>query len=104
MGVRQFLLKNLNRNQEGGFDWKINLPVINAQIENVGEPLAPEPRVDRPSLFVRGAKSDYIRDEDLPGIKQQFPHSQLETVIGAGHWVHAEQPNQFLEIVKRFIA
>ena len=104
MGIRQFLLKNLTRNSEGGFAWKINLPAINEQIENVGEPLASEPKIERPTLFIRGSNSDYIRDVDLPGIEQLFPNSKLETVKGAGHWVHAEQPNLFLEIVKSFTA
>lgn len=104
LGVRQFLLKNLGRNSEGGYEWKINLPVISGQIENVGEALGEEERFEKPVLFINGAKSGYIkkeRDESL--IQQIFPKANIETIAGAGHWVHAEKPAEVIVKVRAFM-
>ena len=103
LGVRQFLLKNLGRNTEGGYEWKINLPVINDKIENVGEGLQEEDRFEKPTLFINGAASGYIKKADKPLIQQIFPQSEVQTIEGAGHWVHAEKPEEFVEKVKSFL-
>jgi esterase len=102
-GVRQFLLKNLYRNQDNHFDWRINLEVIDKNIENVGEALAEDVRIDTPTLFIKGSKSNYIKEEDEKLIKKIFRNSKIETVEGAGHWVQAEKPQQFIEAVRRFL-
>ena len=70
-GVRQFLLKNLYRT-ENGLDWRMNLTVISEQIENVGEPQTFKRTINTPTLFIRGAKSGYISDQDQQDIKQHF--------------------------------
>lgn len=104
LGVRQFLLKNLGRNSEGGYEWKINLPVINDQIENVGEALGEEEQFNKAVLFINGEKSGYIkRERDEPLIRQTFPKATIETVAGAGHWVHAEKPAEVIAKVRAFI-
>ena len=103
VGVRQFLLKNLKRTTTGNFEWKVNLPVIRGQIENIGEELDRELAVNIPTLFIRGGASDYILDMDFDQIAQQFPLSTIETVPNAGHWVHAEAPQEFLELVNEYL-
>ena len=102
LGVRQFLLKNLARNGQG-FQWKINLPVINDTIEIIGEGMEERMVTEKKVLFARGAKSDYVKDEDMPLIKTLFPNADLETVEGAGHWIHAEKPREMLALVNRFL-
>ena len=102
-GTRQFLLKNLGRNKDNGFEWTVNLDIINQKIEEVGKALPTDSIFETPTLFIRGNKSDYIKDEDLVLIRQHFPVSVLKTIEGAGHWVHAEKPVEFLEIVNEFI-
>lgn len=103
--VRQFLLKNLYRDENGAFAWRINLPVITAQIENVGRalPATPGTKIETPTLFVRGALSRYIRQEDLPLIDELFAHWEMKDVANAGHWVQAEQPTAFLQAVLPFL-
>ncbi|TRX62783.1 alpha/beta fold hydrolase [Fulvivirga sp. M361] len=101
-GVRQFLLKNLARN-ENGFQWKINLPVIDRNIEIIGEALTDTYATDKDVLFIRGALSDYISDSDNTLIKTIFPSSSIATVDGAGHWVHAEKPQELLQLVLNFL-
>lgn len=102
-GVRQFLLKNLTRDKDGHFKWKLNLPVIAQKIENVGEGLEEQLASDKPTLFIRGANSNYIRNEDMIVIVSIFPNAEVKTIEGAGHWVHAEQPEAFLSLVQQFI-
>ncbi len=103
MGTRQFLLKSLGRASRGGFEWKINLPVITKQIENVGEALPEGAHFDKSTLFVRGANSDYINEDDSAEIKEIFTNSTLVTIKDAGHWLHAEQPEVFTSIFKEFL-
>lgn len=103
LGVRQFLLKNLYRNEEGKFDWRLNLKVITDQIDIVGEPLGEDTRIDAPTLFIRGRNSNYILENDETLIKKIFSNVSIETIADAGHWVQAEQPMKFSEVVGRFI-
>jgi len=102
-GTRQFLLKNLNRKKSGGFEWKINLPVIKDNIEIIGEGMEEQLAIEKDVLFIRGEKSDYIKNDDVILITQHFPNAKLETVKNAGHWVHAEQPEALLDIMKTFL-
>ena len=101
-GIRQFLLKNLQRTPLG-FNWKMNLEVIEQNIENVGEPLEIDENSDIPTLFIRGGDSDYILDEDLDILSNHFPNYTLKTIDGVGHWLHAEKPTEFIQLLSNFI-
>lgn len=101
--VRQFLLKNLSRKPSGGFSWKINLPIIDKNLELISADMQFSGSYNGPSLFVRGAKSRYVKDEDRARIKELFPNSSLIT-MDTGHWVQAEKPQEFIEVVKNFLA
>jgi esterase len=107
LSVRQFLLKSLYRTEAPApappFAWRLNLPAIAQAIENVGEAISSQTAVERPALFLRGGQSDYVKEEDMTLIRQLFPQAQLDTIAEAGHWLQAEQPQQFLEKVKQFI-
>ncbi|MCK6616856.1 MAG: alpha/beta fold hydrolase [Cyclobacteriaceae bacterium] len=100
--VRQFLLKNLMRKPEGGFAWRINLAVIDKNLELIGGALLHTGVFEKPTLFIRGSKSDYIVDDDRPGIKKIFPNSTLVT-MDTGHWVQAEKPAEFVDVVLNFL-
>lgn len=101
LGVRQFLLKNLSRDAERGFYWKINLPVISREIETIGVQIVGEP-VDKEALFIRGAQSSYVTEDDFSGIIDLFPQAKVETIDPAGHWVHAEQPDRVFSLIDSF--
>jgi pimeloyl-ACP methyl ester carboxylesterase len=98
-GIRQFLLKNLYWKEKGQLEWRFNLQVITAQIENVGEGLGLDAHYDGPTLFIAGGNSDYIGVGDLSLIHEHFPNAQVEVIDGAGHWVHAEKPVELFELV-----
>ena len=102
LGIRQFLLKSLTRDSEG-FAWKINLPVITRDIENVGEALAENAVFEGPTLFLAGANSHYIQQKDLPDLETHFPNYELEFVANAGHWLHAEQPHAVVVEMRKFL-
>ena len=101
--VRQFLLKNLSRKPEGGFTWKINLPVIDKNLELISADIQFPGSYSGQSLFIRGASSRYVKDEDRARIKDLFPNSTLIT-MDTGHWVQAEKPQEFVEVVRNFLA
>ncbi len=100
--VRQFLLKNLYRTDSETFAWRLNLPVIERELHGIGEELTDMHPVLTPTLFIRGSESPYILDEDLPGIRRLFPNMTLETIAGAGHWVQAEKPAEFVKLLLGF--
>ncbi|QRR01702.1 alpha/beta fold hydrolase [Dyadobacter sandarakinus] len=101
--VRQFLLKNLYRKDDGGFGWRFNLPLLTTDMGNVGAPVESDVQIKTPALFMRGAKSDYILDEDWEAILAIFPNAVLETIPDAGHWIQAEQPKLFVEKLISFL-
>ncbi len=102
-GERQFILKNIYRTDEGGFDWRINVPVITKEIYQVGAEIESERLIDKPVLFIRGSESSYITDEDFSQIKKGYPQARMVTIDGANHWVHATRPKEFVETVLEFI-
>ena len=103
IGTRQFLMKNLYRTEDGKFAWRMNLRVLTTEIGRVGERLAYQNPIEQATLFVRGGKSNYIQKEDNEEIKEIFPNSQLVTIEGSGHWVHAEKPQELYEAVMNFL-
>lgn len=102
LGIRQFLLKSLSRDSNG-FVWKINLSVITEKIEEVGKALDSDDRFEGPTLFLAGANSNYIQQNDLEDIHGHFPEYEIEFVSNAGHWLHAEQPAAVIQEVKKFL-
>ncbi len=109
-GTKQFLLKNIFWVDETEMAWRFNLKVIIQQIENVGQNVEhvgdatpADVACNVRTLFIRGEHSNYILDEDVDLIHEIFPNSTLETIIGAGHWLHAEKPKEFFECVMKFI-
>lgn len=104
MPTRQFLLQNLVKQGES-FVWRINVRGIADSYEMLrgGFDTGEYSGVFRkPTLFVKGQNSNYIKDEYLSSISQWFPEYALCEIAGAGHWLHAEKPNEFNKIVADF--
>jgi pimeloyl-ACP methyl ester carboxylesterase len=99
----QFLLKNLSREKDGDYRWKMNLPVIVSKYKEI---LSHEPSdnfYEGPTLFIRGENSNYIIPSEFEAYKHNFPNAKLVTVPKAGHWVHAENPEAFLSELTNFL-
>jgi pimeloyl-ACP methyl ester carboxylesterase len=102
-GTRQFLLKSLYWKTPEQLAFRFNLAVFNQKIETIGTALPFENIFSKPTLFLRGDKSDYITDADYETILHHFPSSRVATVKNAGHWLHAENPTDFFELVIAFL-
>lgn len=102
-GTRQFLLKNLYWKDNGQLALRMNLEALKENVSEVGEALPSHLKFDKDTLFLRGDRSEYITlsDEDL--IKRHFPKTKLITIKNAGHWLHAENPNDFFDETHNFI-
>lgn len=101
--VIQFLLKNLQRMKEGGYQWKMNVKTLYKNYPVILDNAILNHHICNETLFVRGSLSNYIREEDEPVIFSIFPNSIIKTIDGAGHWVHAEKPSELLDLVKNFL-
>lgn len=101
-GVRLFLMKNLYWIEKGRLAWRMNLSSITTHFHEILEGLGDEQSMV-PGAFIRGGTSDYVTDSEWPEIAQQFPNCSLFTIEGAGHWVHAEKPQEFYDIVNKVI-
>ena len=101
-GVRQFLLKSLYWKEKGKLALRFNLEAISAHIEEIGEATL-DLLSETETLFIRGANSDYIKDKDLDDLKISFPNSKVDTIEEAGHWLHAEKPEEFIERTTKFL-
>ncbi|WP_448202882.1 alpha/beta fold hydrolase [Azospirillum sp. sgz302134] len=101
--LRSFLLQNLVLEQ-GKFHWRINLDAIGASMANlIGFPDLGDKQYSGPTLFIGGTRSDYITPDHEPAIRRHFPSARIEMLVGAGHWLHAERPDEFAALVEGFV-
>jgi pimeloyl-ACP methyl ester carboxylesterase len=100
--TQQFLLKNMYWIEEGKLAWRFNAPVLETSIDNILAAL-PEGTTSNETLFLTGGKSNYVVAEDHASIKTYFPHVQFACIEKAGHWVHAEAPQEFLQMILSFL-
>jgi pimeloyl-ACP methyl ester carboxylesterase len=101
--IRQFLLKNLFRKDDQNYAWRINLDAIQKHATEIGRGITGQFTFEKPTLFIRGEKSSYIQDSDESRIKNMFPQAIIKTIAGSSHWVHAEQPEEFLKMLRAFL-
>ena len=101
--VRQFILKNLVRTDEGQFRWRFHLASLYQHYHEINISIENNHPFTNPVLFIKGEKSNYILPDDMTGIENCFPLAILETVPGAGHWVHADKPAELKELVLQFL-
>jgi pimeloyl-ACP methyl ester carboxylesterase len=99
-GVRAFILTN---RRPDGSGWRIGLEEIAGSLPAIMGWTPPEAALfGKPVLFVSGEHSRYIRPENRPAIRQAFPAARFLVVKGAGHWVHADQPEGFAAVMEGF--
>lgn len=106
--VRQFILKNVYR-EKGFYRWKINVGVLHDSLDHIICGVDAEDYVDRipilnyPVLFIKGALSGYIGNDDVTIINKMYPEAKVEIIENASHLLHAEKPTEFQIIVMRFL-
>ncbi len=103
IGIRQFLLKNVYRKEKDQFAFRFNLEVLEEHYDEIGVALPPRTVFEGPVLFLKGALSGYIDEQDKDLISAHFPNSKIVTIANSGHWLHAENPIDFYNNVVRFL-
>lgn len=101
--TRQFILKNIYRDQNQQFAWRLNVKALQANLAEIGMSLSSEARFQIPTLFINGGKSRYVQPEDHARIHTLFPKARIATVPNAGHWVHAEAPDALFVLVTDYL-
>jgi pimeloyl-ACP methyl ester carboxylesterase len=102
-GVRLFLLKNLKREEDHTLSLKPNIDVFIKNRYEIGRALPEECHFRGKTLFIKGENSSYIRDKDEKLIAKHFPDYNIKSISKSGHWVHAENPDDFIKTLLSFI-
>ncbi len=102
-GVRLFLMKNLTRDKNGGYRFKMNLPALHKHYPDILDAVEGDHPFEGPTLFIRGGTSKHMVDGDKKLITDLFPKAKIETIKNAGHWVHADMPDELLGLVRNFL-
>lgn len=103
--VRLFLMKNLYRNDDNTFGWRMNLDALESNYEDIAAAITAEVPFKKHALFIRGGKSNYIKPEDIySNIEHLFTLVEVETIPEAGHWVHAQAPDKVYDLVTTFLS
>ncbi|MDR2065940.1 MAG: alpha/beta fold hydrolase [Prevotellaceae bacterium] len=106
VNLQNFLLKNLYRTPNGNFLWRFNLPVL---LNNVNDIICGSLKknenfkIEIPALFIAGGKSNHIVRSDIENIMNVFSDLKIEVIAEAGHWIHAEQKEKFVNCIQKFI-
>ncbi len=103
-GVLLFLLKNLSRKPDGTFEWKMNIQSLYDNYPEITKAIESDFPVSIPCLFVKGANSEYITADDEDEVLNLFPLAEFVEVTNAGHWVHTENPEQLIKVIRDFIS
>ncbi|MCW8108671.1 alpha/beta fold hydrolase [Alteromonas ponticola] len=103
VGVRQFLLKSLVQDDDKRWQWRFNLQNLIAHYDDICDWPASQQSYLGPTLFIKGALSDYLTLKHQTQVLQYFPNSSAKVLQGAGHWLHAEKPQAFNRSVEHFL-
>ncbi|NND82774.1 MAG: alpha/beta fold hydrolase [Gammaproteobacteria bacterium] len=103
-GTRLFLLQSL-AGSLGSYYWRLNLSVLYQYMNEMMDfpPPGASTNYQGPALFISGELSDYVRPEHRQLILRLFPHAKFNSIADAGHWLHAEQPEAVLAVMRSFL-
>lgn len=104
IGVRQFLLKNVYWREKGQLDFRFHLKSLTENNIEIGAALPKDTVFNKKTLFLKGDQSDYISLQDESLIRKHFPESNLQEISHAGHWLHAENPQEFYDFTLKFLS
>lgn len=101
--IRLLILKNLYRTGKSRWAWRINLKAIDENITEITGELRHEGVFNGMVMFIKGGQSDYIQQADESIIRKYFPQAVVETIEKAGHWVHADAPDELYGLLTNFL-
>jgi pimeloyl-ACP methyl ester carboxylesterase len=102
-GERSFVLKNLKRTSDG-FMWSPNVNLLYNSLFDISSKIKLSKKVKKRTLFLLGEKSNYFNDTDKNNLKEEFENYSIKKIKNAGHWVHAENPKDFINSVDEFLS
>ncbi|MDT8399397.1 MAG: alpha/beta fold hydrolase [Pseudomonadales bacterium] len=102
--VRDFLLTNLQRDDKGRYQWRLNLAVLAQEFPALRDRPEPVHAYQGDILFIKGANSNYILPQHRDEILALLPQAEIKVIDNAGHWLHSEKPQVFIKIVRDFLA
>jgi esterase len=107
--IRSFILKNLERGQNNSFSWRLNAASIYDNLEKIMQGIDRESGFSQqisgfPVIFLKGADSDYLPEDDYRDIQKVFPAAEFEEVRDAGHWIHSDKPDEVIKNIRRLLA
>ena len=99
---------NVYQNSDEVIGWRVNLDVILEAFQThirhfPNEDFEENVQYAGPTIFIGGANSEYIPVSDHPDILEKFPTATFEYIEDAGHWVHSQKPNEFLQVLLKFL-
>jgi pimeloyl-ACP methyl ester carboxylesterase len=97
-------LHGTNRHEDGTYTWKFDNYVRASSPYDFNMADAREiwERITCPTLLIRGAAS-HASDPERDGRASAFYNRQVVTIANAGHWVHHDQLEAFLQVVEAFL-
>lgn len=101
--LRQFLIKNLTRDRDGGFHWRVALDSIIANYDELTKAIVTTNSFEKPALFLRAGRSNFVDEKDIALIRKSFPRGEICTITDAGHWLHIEAPDEFYRVTTQFL-
>jgi len=101
--INQFILKNLHRTPQNKFEWLMNIPGIETNLDKLFDAIQTDEIFEKPALFIKGGASDYILLDDFDLIRKNFPNAEIVTIAGTSHWLHVEAPERFYQITLGFL-
>ncbi len=101
--TRAFVLTNLVKDREGRLAWRCGLDGLYASIDTMrASPLDPGDRYAGSTVFIVGGQSSYFVESDESAVREHFPNAAIETLANAGHNVHFDAREAFVDAVVAF--
>ena len=97
--LRNFLMKNIYRTNDGKLSFRFNLRSLSKNIGNIGKKIESDNQFNADVIFIKGENSEYINESDKESINILFPNSKFYIIPNAGHWLHVDNPNDFLSVL-----
>ncbi|HEX2967879.1 MAG TPA: alpha/beta fold hydrolase [Bacteroidales bacterium] len=106
--IRGFVLKNLRRTDNNRFEWKLNVNALLKNLNNIMRPMKRDSVLSNiitgfPVLFLKGSESDYLPPNDYPDILSAFPAAEFIEISNAGHWLHADNPDEVIKSIRKLL-
>jgi esterase len=105
MVMANYFYANMTELADGTVDWRFSKNGILESVKagHKNERWDEIEGLRMPTLWVRGARSQELTHENYAKILQKNPLIRGVEIADAGHWVHSDQPQAFIDAIKMFV-